>query len=853
MANLHILGIDTASGQYKRFTSGDAVADLVANSTNTTTEAVSFSGLSLTSGSLLRGTVPNSGFTGRLIDIRDNTGTPVDKFVVDSAGKITVGSADASLFTSGTLGVTRGGTGLSTIASGKILYTSSSNTLAELSLDSTLGIGANTLSVQADTVVQKLRVSSGGTLQGTRREVNFVQGSNVTLTVADDGANNRVNVTIAASAAAGSRWDQISDPTTNLALTMAANTTAFTWGNATSTSNLFTLADGASNTGTGYIFSVNSASSSAAKPLRVAAGGTSNGIEMTTAGVLQVIGSGGIVATALNGVSANGIQTRTSAGTFTSRSITTASSARIAVTNGDGVSGNPTIDLATVTQGSAGTALLKVTIDSYGRISDNTAVSASDIGTIVDSRYVTKATNSSLSSGVVITYNSATTSFNDDDLVPKRYVDGVAAGLSYKAAVRVASTANVTISNPGTAVFDGVTLSNGDRVLLKDQSTASQNGVYLFNGSGSAMTRTTDADTSSEVVGGMTVWVNEGTANADTAYTLITNNPITLGTTALTFTQTSGLGQVNAGAGLTKTGSTIDVVTASSGRIVVNADSIDLATTGVAANTYIGFAVDAYGRITGATPPTTLAGYGITDAQALDADLTAIAALSGTGILARTASNTWAQRTITGTSNRIVVTNGDGISGNPALDVGTDIVTLTGTQTLTNKTLTSPVVNFGSDANGDIIVRQSGNYNRLAAGATAQVLSINGSGIPAWVNGLTVLSTTTGIDAKTTGTTNLYTVPSGKKAIIKAAIVVPTAASSITQGPVAGIGIAAGEDDVFASTQLTGMTTTSKMYTFDSVGTQVIANATEIIKLGIDTAATGTSMTVSVYLIGFLI
>jgi hypothetical protein len=103
---------------------------------------------------------------------------------------------------------------------------------------------------------------------------------------------------------------------------------------------------------------------------------------------------------------------------------------------------------------------------------------------------------------------------NPSDAVNKSHLDAAiataSAGLFYKTPVRVASTANVTISSPGTSI-DGVTLSSGDRVLLKNQSTGSQNGIYVFNGSGSSMTRATDADTSAEVKAGIYVVVNEGT------------------------------------------------------------------------------------------------------------------------------------------------------------------------------------------------------------------------------------------------------------------------------------------------------------------------------------------------------
>lgn len=848
MANIYFSGKDSVTGQFKHYIPGtDTFGEPSFLSGATTGNALTHSALSLTSGSLIRGIVPNSGFTGRIIDIRDNTGTPVDKFVVDATGKITVGSADTSLLTSGTLGVTRGGTGLSSIASGKLLYASSSNTLAELTLDSTLGISSGTLSVQPDTVVEKVRISKAGTLQGTRREINLVEGSNITLTVADDGANNRVNVTVAASASAGSRWDQISDPTTNLSLTMAGNTTSFTWGNATSTSNLFSLSDGASNSGTGYIFSVNTAASSLAKPVRFTVGGTSNGVAMDNTGNFAALGSGVLTANALNGLSSNGMVVRTAAGTFTNRSIATANSGRITVTDGDGVSGNPTLDLAT--SGVSASTYTKVTVDVYGRVTSATSISSSDVTSALTYTPVNKAGDTMTGA---LTLSADPT--NALHAATKQYVDALTTGLTdYKESVRAGVLTNITISNPGTSSFDGVTLSNGDRVFLGGQSTASQNGLYIFNGSGSAMTRSTDADSNAEVTTGMYFWIEEGSSNGNTAWRLQTAAPITLGTTALTFVKVSALGQITAGAGLTKTGDTIDVVTANSGRIVVNADNIDLASGIVTTGTYKSVTVDTYGRVTAGTNPTTLSGFGITDAQTLDSTLTALAAYNTNGILTQTAADTFTGRTLTGTSNRITITNGDGVSGNPTFDIGTDVVTLTGSQTLTNKTLTSPVINFGSDANGDILVRSGGAYNRLAVGATGQVLTVV-SGIPAWASvGGTLLSTTTSINAKTTGTTNLYTVPSGKTAIITKAIVVPTAASSITQGPTAGIGVAAGEDDIFSATELTGLTATTKAFAFDAIGTYVMAAATEVIKFGIDTAASGTSMTITVYLFGYLI
>ena len=148
--------------------------------------------------------------------------------------------------------------------------------------------------------------------------------------------------------------------------------------------------------------------------------------------------------------------------------------------------------------------------------------------------------------------------FGANSLVSKEYVDAVKVGLDFKDSVRAASTANVTISGPGTAI-DGVTLSSGDRVLLKNQSTASENGIYIFNGSASAMTRATDANADAEVTAGMFTFVEEGTVNADSGFVLTTDGSITLGSTSLTFTQFSGAGQITAGDGMSKSGNTLDI------------------------------------------------------------------------------------------------------------------------------------------------------------------------------------------------------------------------------------------------------------------------------------------------------
>lgn len=160
------------------------------------------------------------------------------------------------------------------------------------------------------------------------------------------------------------------------------------------------------------------------------------------------------------------------------------------------------------------------------------------------------------------------------DAATKAYVDAARSGLDVKQSVRAATTGNVTLS--GTQTIDGVSLIATNRVLVKNQSTASENGIWVVNSS--TWSRATDADSDAEVTSGLFTFVEEGTDNGNSGFVLTTDNPITVGTTGLTFAQFSGAGQITAGNGLTKTGNTIDAV-GTSDRITVNADSIDIAST----------------------------------------------------------------------------------------------------------------------------------------------------------------------------------------------------------------------------------------------------------------------------------
>jgi|SRR5688572_13572145 len=107
----------------------------------------------------------------------------------------------------------------------------------------------------------------------------------------------------------------------------------------------------------------------------------------------------------------------------------------------------------------------------------------------------------------------------------------------YKNSVKACPVGNVSIAAPGTSTFDGVSVSTGDRLLLKEQTLGQQNGLYRFNGPASPLTRPDDADTSDEVGPGTIVYVEQGTANGAKWWYITTPTPVVLGTTPLTFTQ----------------------------------------------------------------------------------------------------------------------------------------------------------------------------------------------------------------------------------------------------------------------------------------------------------------------------
>ena len=171
---------------------------------------------------------------------------------------------------------------------------------------------------------------------------------------------------------------------------------------------------------------------------------------------------------------------------------------------------------------------------------------------------------------------------NSSDAATKSFVEATAQGLDVKDSCVAATIANITISTAlnDTDILDGVTLSTGDRVLVKDQSTASENGIYVV---GASPARADDLATGADAAGFFT-FVEQGTVNADNGFVCTSNKgSAVVGTNNLTIAQFSGAGQITAGDGLDKSGNTLSLDLKSNGGLVIESTelAIDLAASSI--------------------------------------------------------------------------------------------------------------------------------------------------------------------------------------------------------------------------------------------------------------------------------
>ena len=167
--------------------------------------------------------------------------------------------------------------------------------------------------------------------------------------------------------------------------------------------------------------------------------------------------------------------------------------------------------------------------------------------------------------------------------------------IDYKQATRAVTTTNITLSGGAPSLVDGVTLSHNDRVLVTGQTTASQNGIYyvttLGSGSNGTWSRSTDSNQTGELLAGTIIMVTEGQIYADTQWKLITDNPIVIGTTALTFTQNYMANSISGGTSNVVVNSNANVTISSAG----TANVLTISNTGA----YVSGVVSATGNITG--------------------------------------------------------------------------------------------------------------------------------------------------------------------------------------------------------------------------------------------------------------
>src|SRR6056300_709711 len=342
-------------------------------------------------------------------------------------------------------------------------------------------------------------------------------------------------------------------------------------------------------------------------------------------------------------------------------------------------------------------------------------------------------------SGVVDVDTSRITNVVDpsgaQDAATKAYVDSVANGLDVKASVRVATTAalatstynngagTITADANGALSIDGVTVSVDDRILVKNQASAVQNGVYKVTATGGAgaafvLTRTPDADQASEITGGAFVFVEEGSANADNGYVFTHNGTPTLGTDDILVAQFSGAGQISAGDALTKTGNTLDVAVDDS-TIEISGDALQVKASGIGTN------------------------------QIADTAITTGKIANNAVTVAKLAT------TLDLSSNTITLPS--------------SFVTTTGTQTLTNKTINASQLVDGSVSNAKLtnstftIRDESSTEDAIALGET--LIVTGGEGIDTTIssNTLTIaaeLATSSNAGVATFNTDN-FTVTSG--------------------------------------------------------------------------------------------
>ena len=426
------------------------------------------------------------------------------------------------------------------------------------------------------------------------------------------------------------------------------------------------------------------------------ADGTAGNITLDVAGNLAQV----------SGLTTVGFLVRHTDGTTSTESIT-GSAGRIVVTSGNGDTVSPTVDLDTVTQASSGN-FVKVTLDGYGRVTGNTAVTTSDVTALVDSRYLrldgtTPMTGALNAGGQLISNVAAPVSATD--AANKAYVDNAVSGLTWKDAVE----ALLTVQTALTGVPSG--LAVGNRVLLTGQTAPAENGIYVV--ATGAWTRSTDAATPGEL-SGAAVFVTGGTY-ANTGWTQ-TVDPLT-DFAAQTWVQFSGAGAYTGSGAVSVSGTTISIVTGNGLTQTGNTLSVTAAGAITVASGDVALTLDttATGGLDQTGGALRIKAGSVTNAM-LASSLITLNADSGTGGV--DLGNTL---TIKGTS-------GQGISvAVSSTDPATYVVTATNASSSQKGVATFNSASFATTTSGDVTIKAGGVTNTQLVNSSFSVTGTTGS------------------------------------------------------------------------------------------------------------------------------
>jgi hypothetical protein len=409
--------------------------------------------------------------------------------------------------------------------------------------------------------------------------------------------------------------------------------------------------------------------------------------------------------------------------TTSNKGVASFADANFTVSSGAVTAKNITLGSSTLTLGSTTTSIAgitELTVDNLN-FNGNTITSTDTNGDIIISPNGTGKVDVS---GSIITGLSEPV--NSTDAATKNYVDTVAEGLHIHEAAHCATTNTLAVLSGGTVTYnngtagvgatltlsaglsaiDGHTLTNGDRILVKNEATQANNGMYVRT-SATVLTRATDFNTAAEIGGGDFTFVENGTIYGNTGW-VQTEEVLTVGTDAVIWQQFSGTGTFTAGAGLTISGTEFNVG-GTSNRITVNPDSIDIASTYVGQTSITTLGTIATGTWQGTVVGPTYGGTGVNNG-------TKTITLGGN--FTHTGAHTLGLTTTANTSVTLPTT-------------GT-LATLAGTETFTNKTLTSPVVTGGSINNTPIgaSTANTGAFTTLtASGAVTFTSSTDASAV----------------------------------------------------------------------------------------------------------------------------